>query len=778
MALTAMAAAWLPSAADHRPPAGAAGPQYDLDENISVLPGGRLVKPVHIALATGPIPTAFAVSPSRRFIVAADGGPLPFTLTILQHDSDSPASYRPVFSRVPSGQQCSRPAQWRTGFRGLVFADDSSLYASEGETGRIRLVSLPKLRQHASIDLNTNGYRGSYSTALAHDAKRRLLYALDEANNRLVIIDSIYNRIVASIRIGPLPFALAVSPDGGRVYVTHAGFDAAPGLSNSVAAVDVQDAQAPRVLAFIPSGTPVGGDVVGGSSPSAVLAADDRVYVANAHNDSITVIDANQLRRIGEIPIRIPGLEWLRGVVPVALAYHPRSHWLFVVEAGINAVGVIDTSTKQVLGHMPTERMPTAISISGDIGHVLTYLHLNSNADRPYPRTDIYRDVRRGSICFFGINISSSWLAGRSYEAALRSHTKSVYHWNGFDPAPTAARRLPEAVRHVVLVVREGRSFDEVLGDLQDPAVRGDPHYARFGLNGIASPKRERNGFALKPVSVTPNLHRLATTWAVNDNFHSDAVFDHDGHYWLAGVYPDAWTWLSLSRQHAAGGASIVVAPHQYPEAGTLWHHLQRNGISFLNFGEGLDPRIAAPECLWQNTSRGYPGRDVDVSNRQRAAIFIDEMEQRYKKTGNSLPRLIVVSLPNRFRDMPRAAAGFRYDASYAADADVATGQILEYLSHTPWWRQMTVVVTEADGNGGVDSIYAERVPLVLAGPYIRRGYVSHTNGSFPALLKLVFRLLEIPPLNLFDASAADLARLSQLAALVAHKSFRISEGM
>src|SRR5205085_7999053 len=122
------------------------------------------------------------------------------------------------------------------------------------------------------------------------------------------------------------------------------------------------------------------------------------------------------------------------------------------------------------------------------------------------------------------------------------------------------------------------------------------------------------------------------------------------------------------------------------------------------------------------------------------------------------LPRLIFIHLPNDHTAAPRPQDGYPFRSSYVADNDHALGRIVEYLSHSPWWKQMAVFVTEDDAQGGVDHIDSHRTLLLVGGPYAKRNYVSHTNASFPAIWKTVFRILDIPPLNLYDAAAADLS--------------------
>ena len=107
-----------------------------------------------------------------------------------------------------------------------------------------------------------------------------------------------------------------------------------------------------------------------------------------------------------------------------------------------------------------------------------------------------------------------------------------------------------------------------------------------------------------------------------------------------------------------------------------------------------------------------------------------------------------------------RPADGYPYEASFVEDNDLALGRILQYLSHSPWWREMAVFITEDDAQGGLDHIDAHRTVLLAAGPYVKRNYVTHTNSSFPGLLKTIFELLQMPPLNLMDASAASLREI------------------
>jgi hypothetical protein len=106
----------------------------------------------------------------------------------------------------------------------------------------------------------------------------------------------------------------------------------------------------------------------------------------------------------------------------------------------------------------------------------------------------------------------------------------------------------------------------------------------------------------------------------------------------------------------------------------------------------------------------------------------------------------------------PRPEDGYPSHAAFVADNDYALGRIVEYLSHSPWWPNMAIFVTEDDSAGGVDHVDAHRTVMLIASPYARKGFVAHTNSSFTGLLKTAFRILHLPPLNLFDAASADLS--------------------
>ena len=176
--------------------------------------------------------------------------------------------------------------------------------------------------------------------------------------------------------------------------------------------------------------------------------------------------------------------------------------------------------------------------------------------------------------------------------------------------------------------------------------------------------------------------------------------------------------------------------------------------------GEGADrtgarflTNIPIPDPLYRNTSRNYAQFNMNIPDQHRATQLIDEL-----KGAANLPRFIYIHLPNDHTAKPRPADGYPTDASYVADNDYALGRMLTFFTSRPEWKHMAIFVTEDDSQGGVDPVDSHRTVLMIASPYAKQGYVTHENSSFPGLLKTIFRLLQIPPLNLYDATATDLS--------------------
>jgi YVTN family beta-propeller protein len=814
---------------------------------VTVLPNGRLIAPLGRQATVAPHPYGLALSPDGKTLVTLNSGTHPFSASILT-DLES---LTPKVVQIPPGFK-SADADPESVYLGVAIGTDNrTLYLSEGNNGRVGIFDLLTHQRLYSLSVDGELQGKTYTHSLTAEMKLspdgRRVYVLDLAHFRLVVIDAQSRQILSSISVGRMPFGLAVSPNGQWVYVSNAGmfsyslvpgFDpdnprataldfpafgfpskeaeegvsvngkSIPGLgdpnvpeSNSLWVIDVADPAQPRVTAKIRTGTPVGEQSVGGSSPGAVVAGRRKVFVSNATQDSITVLEARS-NRVVETAVLTPAssVRGLRGVLPFGMALSPDEKRLYVACAGINAVAVIDAQRMEFIGYIPAAWFPARVATSPD-GKTLYVANAKGRGAgpnggpnfQPGPEGTYVGDITKGTVSMLTVP--------RDY--ALRPLTLQVMRNNGFVTSarekaqrPAAARRVDfpipppgqasAKIRHVVYIVKENRTFDEMFGDLKDAGADVETTLARWGEDAEVKEKGEET---VEHARVTPNHHALARRFAFSDNFYVDSDVSVDGHHWLVGNYPNELMEASWPVAYgdklefradaeapgllAVGGASP--RPESYLEAGSLWEHLARHRVAFRNYGEGVDLpggqdgtglqptgireaiNVPMPKVLFENTSRAYATFNTAISDQYRLEQFQHEFQVRYASGKEPLPQLIYIWLPNDHTAKPRPEDGYRYHASYVADNDLALGKLVELLSHSPFWKDMAIFVTEDDAQDGQDHVDAHRSVLLMISPYARRG-VSHAHTSMASIIKTIDLIFGLPYLNQYDAAATDLA--------------------
>ena len=811
----------------------------------TILPNGRLITPLGSHVKVAPHPYGLALSPDGKTLVSANSGTHPFSASIItQLDSLEPQVFQ-----IPPGFKPA-DADPDSVFLGVaVGPDNRTLYLSEGNNGRIGIFDLVTHQRLYSLSLDGTfqgkAYANSLTATLQLSSDGRRLFVLDLAHFRLVILDTNSKQIVSSIPVGRMPFGLALSPDGRFAYVSNVGmfryslvpgYDAQrpkqtgldfppygfpskeaaegttvegkqiPGLgdpnapeANSLWVIDVADPAQPNVTAKIKTGIQVGDKSVGGSSPGAVVAGRDRVFVSNATQDSVTIINA-RLNRVEKTILLEPAttVKGLRGVLPFGMALSPDETRLYVACSGINAVAVLDAREGQVLGYFPTAWFPARLALSPE-GKTLYVANAKGFGAGPNGGPNFQEGpegVYIGDITHGFVSIISSIPNGR----ALEKMTARVLQNNGFVSATQAVPRHAESpvpppgqpstkIHHVVFIVRENRTFDEVFGDLRiaGATVEGEPSMARWGENALVKEKGEPA--VVDDARVTPNAHAFARRFGFSDNFYVDSDVSVDGHHWLVGNYPNevvesAWPAAYGGKldfvpdADAPGRLGIECGnpcPETYLEAGSLWEHLARHNISFRNYGEGVSlpgssggpglmptglreaVNIPMPEVLFENTSRSYATFNTNISDQYRFGQFQREFELRYASGKEPLPQFLYIWLPNDHTAKPRPEDGYRYRASYVADNDLALGKLVELFSHSPFWKDMAIFVTEDDAQGGQDHVDAHRSVLLVISPYARRS-VAHVHTSMASILKTFDLIFGLPYLNQYDAAATDLS--------------------
>jgi YVTN family beta-propeller protein len=808
-----------------------------------VIPNGRILTPAGNNIRVAPHPYGLIVSPDGRTIVTANSGTSPISLSII----DSLSSGSPRVRQVPPGAGGDEGVL-ASCFMGLAFSPDSRwLYVAGGQENAVFVFDPVSGRKEYHISCarpdagpaHPDGYIGDM--VLSRDGT--MLYAVDQINFCVVVIDVRVSRALRTIPVGRYPFGITLSPDGKALYVANVGMYAyslvrsldsaridetaltypAYGYLSPASVVGVKndsvdipplgDPHAPEsfsvwvidtrtdsVMARVKTGIQVGEPVegfpaVGGSSPNSVVATERFVFVSNGSNDCISVIDAMTQKVVRTIPLFIDErLHHLRGVIPFGLALSPDRKRLYVAESGINAVGVIDLSLMRVIGHIPTAWFPSKLAVLPD-GKTLVVANAKGYGSGPNAGSAFVRGPEGSGIGGLMKGVVSvipipSDNALPTWTSRVLENTVSFAGSRrrpGIGLPPKRANGPP--ITHIVFISKENRTYDEVFGQLA--GGNGDPSLARFGAGVTVTNKK---GERAEKCTVMRNHLALAKRFAIADNFYCDSDHSADGHRWLVSTYPNEWTETSVTASYggmrdmnmrstspgmgAFVGSSGAIYPEDYNEAGSLWDHLHRNGREFFNFGFGTElapsyekgefKRMGVrylfnhplPGPLFERSSHEYPTFNMAIPDQYRVDCFMREFNERWNAPGKTMPSVVTLILPQDHGSSPHPESGYPFLESYMADNDLALGRIVEFLSHTRFWQNMLIVVTEDDPQGGVDHVDAHRSVLMVISPYVRPGWIGHDHYSFGSIFKTFWTILGIPPLNQFDATANDLSDL------------------
>ncbi len=800
----------------------------------SILPNGRLITPTGTMHVVRPHPYGLTISPDGRWVVAVSSDGPQLSLLDMADPSAPIASYIPedmgegegVLDSAFMGLAISADSKTVYVAGGRAW----KVYAFDLET-RKKLFEIDCAHMVGEGDY-TFGYLGDIR--LRKDGK--FLYGVDQSNFRMVTFDLEAQKVVGSVGVGRYPFGVTLSPDETEAYVANVGMYeyaymkneagelawllfppfgvpseaaekgttvdgvVAPGLGDpndikamSVWTVSLTEGDAGTVTNRYKTGHLVGEELedfpaVGGSSPNSMVATGDHVYVSNGSNDSITVINTATHEREADIDLELdPRVAKFRGMIPFGLALSPDKKTLYVAEAGINAIGVIRLADRKVLGHIPTAWFPSKLAVSPD-GKFLYASCAKGIGSGPNagPNHNPSDPTGIGSLMRGYINIIPLPTDEEAYVATsqrvldnnVRFDAPEMKRETGH-PVPSPAGSWESPIKHVIYVTKENRTYDEIFGALPDG--RGSAELARLGKATDVSNKDGSR--TIKDVVLMPNHIALAKRFSINDNFYCDSDHSVDGHRWLVGTYPNEFMEVRIgesSKGEGPGnfafiGSSGAIYPEDYNEGGAIWEHLERNRISFYNFGLGFEFKpqeeeqedkytgiklpinYPMPEVLFERTSRKFATYNTNIPDQFRMDMFEEEFNEKWASGKEPFPQFISVMLPNDHGSGERPDDGYPFWGSYMSDNDLALGRLVELISHSPWWKETVIMVTEDDAQGYVDSVDAHRSICMVISPYARKDYVSHTHSSIGSMLKTAFAIQGLPPLNQYDAFASDL---------------------
>ncbi len=801
-----------------------------IEEKTALLINGRRVTPAGRLVKTQSYNWGMVISRdgSRAALIGNE------SLTLIKLGESLEMTRIPPFGFKPDKQYLKTHGEG--GYMGCAFSPDGKLlYYGSADQGQVKIFDIDANEIVGTIELNGKGYKDSFlgDFVLSDDGRR--LYAVDQFNYRMVTVDLSKRKVIQSIRVGRNPFGIRLSCDARYAWVSNVGmfeYPLLPGVKPSTRqsagldfpayglpskeaeeGVDVNGKFIPglgspnhpdamsvfkvnlvtgRVERKIKTGYLVGVQrdeitTVGGASPSSLVVGDKFIYVSNATNDNISIIDPETDTVVSQVDLKVPRMEKLRGVLPFGLCLSPDETRLYVACSALNAVAVLDLNRRQVLGYIPAGWFCSLVRISNDGRrlYIASAKGLGSgpNGGRDFvdpPRGTHPADIMLGLLQEVPVP-DEAQLADYTSQVMRNTYSVTEITDDGRNPVPPATGLRQSPIRHVVFIVKENRSFDQVFG--QRKGVNGDPTNADLGLK--RSFRNKDRSLSLENVDVSPNHHALADQFAISDNFYCDSDQSNTGHRWVVGIYPNEWVevnarahieeriFSSAPGRRYVAGSSAAIFPEDYSEAGALWDHLERHGVSFYNFGFGTEMPAAfeeqvykytgihmnvsfpLPKPLFDHTSRRFATFNMAIPDQFRVDMFEEELRDKWLSGKEPFPRLITMVLPMDHLTREHPADGYPFRESYMADNDLALGRVIQTLSHTPYWKDMLVIVTEDDPQGGRDHVDAHRSMLMMIGPFVKKGYVSHTLASFGSIMKLIFTLFDLPYLNQFDAAAS-----------------------
>ncbi|MDX2193644.1 MAG: bifunctional YncE family protein/alkaline phosphatase family protein [Gemmatimonadales bacterium] len=722
----------LAAACSGTPPAPAVP---DALRDMARLPTGRRLDPAGRSVPVGAFPMSLVPAPGGRFVLVLSGW-REQGLQVLGRDGT-------VLQTIIQPAAFVGAAFTPDGGTLLVSGGNQDVvyryrWAGDSAVPRDSLVLAAKAPKAA-------GTRYPAGIGISRDG--RFAYVAENLGDSLAVVDLATARVVQRLPTGRYPYGVAVAPDGA-VYVSQWNGDA--------------------VLAFRPraDGTlQPEGRLPGGRHPSALLLSRDgrRLFVASASTDRVTVLDTERRARVAEL-LDPPPAGPAEGSTPNGLGLSEDGTRLYVAEGDANAIAVFDLSARvsgiatargddRLAGRIPTEWYPTAVAAYGD-----TLLAANgkgrgtaANPDGPGPRASLERQGsgRNSTLAQLSGTVTLAPVARASGEA-LAALTRRVATANLWDAPPMARKRYPP-LKYVIYVIKENRTYDQVLGDL--PQGDGDTSLVYFGR------------------AISPNHHALAERFGLYDRFFVNAEVSPDGHNWSLAAYTTDYLQKTVPSNYSGrgrsydyeglnrgwGAANVPDDDVAEPANGYLWDLARRKGITFRNYGEfvlgeGMEGKPlpagyrGLKPFLRDNTCDSFPAYDLSISDQRRADVWLAEFAG-FVRAGR-MPQLQVLRLPNDHTMGMRA--GQLSPRAYMADNDLALGRVIEALSRSPFWRETAVFVVEDDAQNGPDHVDSHRSPLLVVSPWAQAG-VWHRFANTTDVLRTIEEILGLDALSQFD---------------------------
>jgi YVTN family beta-propeller protein len=691
------------------------GPQPD---GTGITAQGWHLTPAGTQTSVGNGPLAVAISPDGSMVLVATGGYRNQSIEVVDPSTDSVTQ---TISTVRAGWGHTH------GYSvGVAFSPDgSTAYASDGPKDGIHVfvVADGSLTEEPEVSLPSRSWPAGF--AISSDGARA--YVAANLAGAILGVDLSSGATLFTAPVGHRPYGVALNHSGSRAFVSNWGGNTVSMVRTSTGrTIDkIRTGRHPSALALNP--------------------VSDELYVANTDADTVSVIDTEASTVLRTIDLR-PYPDARMGASPNALTVSPDGATLYVANAGNNDIAVVElaapgttTEGDVVAGLIPTGWYPDGVVLDPS-GSTLFVTNMYGLGTGPVQPGRYIAGLMRGSLSRIAVP-NPGELAQYTLQVAENDRFEEPLPIVTDSPIPS---QLGDAspIEHVIYVLKENRTYDQVLGDMR--RGNGDPSYAMF------------------PAEVTPNQHRLARRFVTLDNFFTDGAVSADGWAWSTEAYANTYVnknWPSdygvYGRPYDFGGfgdeetAGVVGKP----DDSFLWDRLAQAGISYRNYGFFMNARprdLDSMPNLTGHTNPDYPGWALWIPDQVRIDVWLDEF-RHYERCG-CLPSVEFVYLP---RDHTvGSATTMPKPTAMVADNDYALGRLVEAVSHSAYWPSTAIFVVEDDAQDGPDHVSGYRTVALAISPYSQTGTVDPTFYSTVSMLRTMELILGVPPLTQFDARA------------------------
>ena len=717
-----------------------------------LLNSGWRLRPAGKQVPLSTLPMATALSRDGKYLLVLNGGFQPPSISVL----DTAAAAET--SRVPVAD----------GWLGLTFSPKGDrLYVGGGSQAAVFEFSfsdgkLAPARTFPVVPADQRSAR-DFIGDVAFDPAGRLLYAADLFHDSVVIINPQTGIVIERFPTGRRPYRILFHPDGKSLFVSSWTDGAVyhHEAEKGTLITKIRLGAHPTDMVWLP-GTPPSDE-----KPDWVA----RLFVAAANTNNVYVVgvtEANELQQIETINVAMT--PWQpAGMTPSALGLSRDGKHLFVACSDVNAVAMADVSGLRAdpMGFIPAGWYPTAVRVLPDNRIVV----LNGRGLQSYPNAQNGPNPTKAPEAEGAPNVfpaytpriqtgTASFIDAPDAEQLAR-YSRTVLENSPYRDAlledagtglknPIPARPGdPSPIAHVVYIVKENRTYDQILGDVK--TGNGDPSLVLFGEE------------------VTPNHHKLAREFVLLDNFYVNSDVSADGHNWstaaIASDYVEKMWPNSYGRRRRLYDYEGQ-EPTAIPPSGYLWTQAAAAGISMRNYGyfianrplasvtDGVQVQGVRDPILNRVTNVRYRAFDLDYPDVERAKVFLADLAE-FEKSGQ-MPQLILLRLPNDHTS--GTAPGKIAPLSSVADNDSALGMIVEGISKSSFWPKTAIFVLEDDAQNGPDHVDSHRSPAFVISPYVRRGAVDGTMYNTTSVLRTMELILGLRPMTVFDAGARPMA--------------------